>query len=135
AGATATPPPVIHRTPPFRPGVGKRRGTGPHGAKWIPGGRRLHDLIARPDMFPRVLPVQVLRIGPTVVVGLPWEVTVESGRRVEAAVHDAIRAVADGVERVAVSSLANEQFCYLTTPEEYALQRYEGGNTLYGPQS
>ncbi len=40
-----------------------------------------------------------------------------------------------GVERVAVSSLANEQFCYLTTPEEYSLQRYEGGNTLYGPQS
>ncbi len=34
-----------------------------------------------------------------------------------------------------MSSLANEQFCYLTTPEEYALQRYEGGNTLYGPQS
>jgi neutral ceramidase len=42
---------------------------------------------------------------------------------------------AAGVARVAVSSLANEQFCYLTTPEEYALQRYEGGNTLYGPQS
>ena len=34
-----------------------------------------------------------------------------------------------------MSSLANEQFCYLTTPEEYSLQRYEGGNTLYGPHS
>ena len=34
-----------------------------------------------------------------------------------------------------MSSLANEQFCYLTTPEEYGLQRYEGGNTLYGPDS
>ena len=39
------------------------------------------------------------------------------------------------IAHIAVSSLANEQFCYLTTPEEYSLQRYEGGNTLYGPLS
>jgi neutral ceramidase len=134
AGAYENETPVIHRIPPFRPGWGKRRGRGPHGAKWIPGGRLLHDRLAPPEAFPRILPVQVLRIGPTVLVGLPFEVTVEAGRRVEAAVRDAVGPGA-GVDRVAVSSLANEQFCYLTTPEEYALQRYEGGNTLYGPNS
>jgi neutral ceramidase len=79
------------------------------------------------------MPVQVLRIGPAVLVGLPFEVTVEAGRRVQQSVA-AVMGPA-GIDRVAVSSLANEQFCYLTTPEEYSLQRYEGGNTLYGPQS
>jgi neutral ceramidase len=134
AGAHENNTPVIHRIPPFRPGMPKPGGRGPHGAKWIPGGRRLHDRLVPPGSFPSVLPVQVLRIGPTVLIGLPFEVTVESGRRVEAAVHDAI-GPGTGVDRVAVSSLANEQFCYLTTPEEYSLQRYEGGNTLYGAHS
>jgi neutral ceramidase len=134
AGAHENNTPVIHRIPPFRPGLPKPGARGPHGAKWIPGGRRLHDRLVPPTSFPSVLPVQVLRIGPTVLIGLPFEVTVESGRRVEAAVHEAI-GPGTGVERVAVSSLANEQFCYLTTPEEYSLQRYEGGNTLYGPRS
>ena len=134
AGAHENTTPVIHRIPPFRPGVPKPGARGPHGAKWIPGGRRLHDRLVPPRSFPSVLPVQVLRIGATVLVGLPFEVTVEAGRRVETAVRDAIGPAA-GVERVAVSSLANEQFCYLTTPEEYSLQRYEGGNTLYGPRS
>ncbi|MEP7019861.1 MAG: neutral/alkaline non-lysosomal ceramidase N-terminal domain-containing protein, partial [Pseudonocardiales bacterium] len=134
AGAHENNTPVIHRIPPFRPGLPKPGARGPHGAKWIPGGRRLHDRLVAPSSFPSVLPVQVLRIGPTVLVALPFEVTVESGRRVEAAVRDAVGPNA-GIDRVAVSSLANEQFCYLTTPEEYSLQRYEGGNTLYGPRS
>jgi neutral ceramidase len=137
AGAHENTTAVVHRIPPFAPNHGKRNGKGPHGAKWIPGGRVLHDLIVTPASFPSVLPVQALVIGKTMVVGLPFEITVESGRRVAAAVREAIDSVSatSGVEHVAVSSLANEQFCYLTTAEEYSLQRYEGGNTLYGPQS
>ncbi|MEO9138274.1 MAG: neutral/alkaline non-lysosomal ceramidase N-terminal domain-containing protein [Jatrophihabitans sp.] len=134
AGARENQTPVIHRVPPFRAGHPKPGARGPHGAKWIPGGRRLHDLFVPPSSFPSVLPVQVLRVGATLIVALPFETTVESGRRVEAAVRAAI-GPARGIERIAVSSLANEQFCYLTTPEEYSLQRYEGGNTLFGPQS
>jgi neutral ceramidase len=134
AGARENNTPVIHHIPPFRPGWPKPRARGPHGAKWIPGGRRLHDRIVPASSFPSVLPVQVLRIAGTLVVGLPFEITVEAGSRVVAAVRDAVGEAA-GIERVAVSSLANEQFCYLTTPEEYSLQRYEGGNTLYGPRS
>jgi neutral ceramidase len=129
---------LVHRIPPFRPGLPKPGARGPHGAKWIPGGRRAHDVLIPPETFPSVLPLQILRIGAAVVVGLPFEVTVESGRRVAAEVRSAFGAgatFAADVAHVAVSSLANEQFCYLTTPEEYSLQRYEGGNTLYGPQS
>lgn len=132
AGARENTTPVIHRIPPFRPGSPKPGARGPHGAKWIPLGRRLHDRVIPPSSFPSVLPIQAVRLGALLVLGLPFEITVEAGRRIEAAVRDA---VGPGIERVAVSSLANEQFCYLTTPAEYALQRYEGGNTLYGPQS
>ena len=130
AGAFENTTPVVHLIPPFRPNFPKPFARGPHGAKWIVGGRTLHDRIVPPATFPSVLPLQLLRIGPTVIAALPFEVTVESGRRVAAAVRAELN-----VDRVAVSSLANEQFCYLTTPEEYGLQRYEGGNTLYGPQS
>jgi neutral ceramidase len=132
AGAYENTTPLVHRIPPFRAGVPKPGARGPHQAKWIPGGRRLHDLVIAPSSFPSVLPLQLLRIGRLAVVALPFEVTVESGRRVANAVRPQLP---DEVDQVAVSSLANEQFCYLTTPEEYGLQRYEGGNTLYGPHS
>jgi neutral ceramidase len=36
---------------------------------------------------------------------------------------------------VIVTSVANEYAGYCATPEEYGLQHYEGGHTLYGPQS
>jgi neutral ceramidase len=132
AGAFENTTPVVHLLPPFRPNVPKPFARGPHGAKWIVGGRLLHDRIVPPATFPTVMPLQLLRIGSTVIAGLPFEVTVEAGRRVAA---DVQRELGPDVERVAVSSLANEQFCYLTTPEEYGLQRYEGGSTLYGPGS
>ena len=35
----------------------------------------------------------------------------------------------------AVSSLANEYSGYVATPEEYRRQHYEGGHTLYGPNT
>ena len=40
-----------------------------------------------------------------------------------------------GIKRVIESGLANEFIQYLTTPEEYDRQHYEGGSTLYGPLS
>jgi hypothetical protein len=39
------------------------------------------------------------------------------------------------VSRVVVSGLADEYIQYLTTPEKYNRQHYEGGATLYGPLS
>ena len=83
--------------------------------------------------FPRVLPVQVVRVGGAAVVGLPFELTVETGRRIAEAV--AAETGAHGVDQVVVSSVANEYAGYCTTPEEYEEQRYEGGHTLYGPRT
>jgi len=34
---------------------------------------------------------------------------------------------------VVISALANTYIDYVTTPEEYNVQRYEGASTIYGP--
>lgn len=140
AGAHENLTPVIHRVPPFKAGSPKRWGTdNPHGVKWTLGSRWLQPLILPLRTFPRILPLQVLRIGDTVLCGLPFEITVDSGRRIEAAVRTAIADAApvDGpdVERVIISSVANEYSGYVATAEEYELQHYEGGHTLYGPDT
>src|ERR687893_30864 len=130
AGAYENETPVIHRVPPFRPGVPLRRADRPQGGKRDRGGP-FQRLTLPLRGFPRVLPVQVVRIGGVAVVGLPFELTVETGRRIEAAV--AAEVGGSGVGGVVVTSVTNEYAGYCTTPEGYAEQRYEGGHTLYGP--
>ena len=131
AGAHENVTPVVHRIPPFAPGRPKMWGrTVEQGGKWIIGSRWLQPIVLRLADFPRVLPVQVVRIGSTALVGLPFEITVETGSRVASAVTGALGAAAD---RVIVSSVANEYSGYAATPEEYELQHYEGAHTLYGP--
>jgi neutral ceramidase len=129
-GAYENETPVIHRVPPFRPGTPRRRLHAAQGAKRVVGGP-FQRLILPLRGFPRVLPVQVVRVGGVALVGLPFELTVETGRRIEAAVGREV--AAHGVDLVVVTSVANEYAGYCTTPEEYGEQRYEGGHTLYGP--
>ncbi|SHN45519.1 neutral/alkaline non-lysosomal ceramidase N-terminal domain-containing protein [Cryptosporangium aurantiacum] len=131
AGAYENETPVVHRIPPFRAGVPKpHKPADPHGAKWVIGSRWLQPVVMPLRRFPRVLPVQVLRIGSALLVGAPFEITVDAGRRVASAV-----AASSGADDVIVSSVANEYAGYCTTSEEYARQHYEGGHTLYGPQT
>ena len=133
AGAKENETPVIGRLWPFRAGSPRRRRRRGHGTKRILAGRLFQRLLLPRGGFPRVLPLQVLRLGDTVLAGVPFEVTMGAGRRFEAA----MRAGTDGagIERVVVSSVANEYFGYVTTPEEYELQYYEGGHTLYGDET
>jgi neutral ceramidase len=132
AGAYENVTPVVHRVPPFRPGTPKPwRTRHPQGEKWVLGSRWLQPLVVPTRSFPQILPVQVIRIGDRALVGLPFEVTVASGRRISSAVAREVGSPA--VADVIVSSVANEYAGYVATPEEYALQHYEGGHTLYGP--
>lgn len=134
AGAKENLTPVLGWLPPFRAGVPKPFGTdGPHGPKWVLGSRWLQPRILPPEEFPSVLPLQAIRLGSVVLVGAPFEITVESGRRVRAAVLASASAADDRIDDAVVSSVANEYWGYCTTPEEYDLQWYEGGHTLHGP--
>lgn len=134
AGATENLTPIIHRIPPFKPGHPRRWGrAGAHGPKWIIGSRYLQPLLLRKGSFPRRLSVQVLRVGEGAFIGLPFEITVESGRRIARAV--AAEVGQRGIEQVVVSSLVNEYWGYVATEEEYSRQFYEGGHTIYGPNT
>ena len=139
AGAKENPTPVLHLIPPFRSGTPKPIGNkGPHGDKWILFGQKLQGRAFPRRMFPRVLPVQILRIGSMAILGMAFEVTVESGTRfVAAAERGQLGADVQGppIERYVVSSVTNEYSGYVATPEEYARQYYEGGHTLYGPNT
>lgn len=151
AGATENLTPVVNHIPPFKPGTPKRWGTAnSQGEKWVIGSRWLQPVVLPKRGFPRVMPLQVVRVGDRVLVGLPFETTVESGRRVAAAVRDALATsrpdIAGEVDapgalddhdlpKVIVSSVVNDYWGYVATAEEYTRQFYEGGHTLYGPDT
>ncbi|MCH8542875.1 MAG: neutral/alkaline ceramidase [Alcanivorax sp.] len=80
-----------------------------------------------------VQPFQIFRIGNLAVVGLPWEVTTMSARRLRALVLEELAPV--GIDTVIIAGLTNDFIHYLTTREEYASQQYEGASTVYGPWS
>jgi neutral ceramidase len=85
------------------------------------------------DSYPRAVPLFVVRVGDRLILSLPGEPTVELGRR---AVDAALKAGAGmGVSGAMVAGLTNEFIQYLTTPEEYDRQHYEGGSTIFGPAS
>jgi neutral ceramidase len=79
--------------------------------------------------IPETVPLGVYRVGSLVFATLPGEFTTVMGLRVR-------RALAEegGLEprRVIGVGLAGEYLSYFATPEEYALQHYEGASTLYG---
>lgn len=137
AGAVENSTPVIDRIPPFRPGFPKPRvlARSPQGRKWVFGGQRLHNRFAPLTAYPHVLPVQIMLIGPMALLALPFEITVEAGRRLEATLTDVLKGHDAGVDRVVASSAANDYWDYLTTPEEYDRQCYEGASNLYGPNT
>jgi len=80
---------------------------------------------------PEVLPFQVLRIGSLAIVGVPFELTTMSGRRVRDTVSQELAGT--GVDRVVIAGLSNAYAGYVATREEYAKQDYEGASTHFGP--
>jgi neutral ceramidase len=88
----------------------------------------------KPVLFPKdaqpPLPIGVAKLGQLALVFVPSEVTTMSGRRMR----ETIRTVfGDEVSHVVIAGYSNDYAGYITTPEEYAVQQYEGGHTLFGP--
>jgi neutral ceramidase len=75
-------------------------------------------------------PMTLARIGDGAIVTMPGEPTVGVGERTRAAVLEAARGA--GVRHVTVAGLANDYLNYITTPEEYDTQQYEGASTVFG---
>lgn len=91
----------------------------------IPGG--LLNRV-RPLAQDRV-PLQLLRIGPLYLICVPGEATIVAGLRMRRTVASIVGA---RIEDVLVVGYSNAYIHYITTPEEYDAQRYEGGSTMFG---
>lgn len=76
----------------------------------------------------------MLRVGQLVMLIMPGELTTMAGRRMRDAVRTAL--IAKGVigqdAYVVIAGPANTYAHYVTTPEEYSVQRYEGASTIFG---
>lgn len=83
------------------------------------------------DWAPSILPVQILKIGQMVILSVPGEFTTMAGRRLR----DAVSAVFKEKVHVVIAGLTNTYSQYITTFEEYEMQRYEGASTLFGPHT
>lgn len=93
--------------------------------------------ITRPYLWtPNVVDIQLLRVGQLVIIVSPGEATTMSGRRWKSAIR-AASTTALGITNplVVLGGPANSYTHYIATEEEYAIQRYEGASTLYGPNT
>ncbi|CCK62771.1 neutral ceramidase [Mycobacterium canetti] len=76
-----------------------------------------------------IVPVQLVRLGRLYLIGIPGEPTIVAGLRLRRTVASIVGADLADVLCVGYS---NAYIHYVTTPEEYVEQRYEGGSTLFG---
>ncbi|KAF3494398.1 hypothetical protein DY000_02052035 [Brassica cretica] len=89
---------------------------------------------------PSILSLQILRIGKLFILSVPGEFTTMAGRRLRDAVKTQLKSSGDkelsgGEIHVVIAGLANGYSQYVTTFEEYQVQRYEGASTLFGPHT
>ena len=85
---------------------------------------------------PNIVDIQLMRIGPLVIIVAPGEATTMSGRRWRnaiAAATPSILGISD--PHVVLGGPANTYAHYIATEEEYKIQRYEGASTLFGPHT
>ncbi|KAL6545260.1 Neutral ceramidase 1 [Orobanche gracilis] len=91
------------------------------------------------DWAPSILPIQMIRIGQLVILSVPGEFTTMAGRRLRDAVKSVLTSGGNkelnSNVHVVIAGLTNTYSQYVTTFEEYQIQRYEGASTLYGPHT
>ena len=137
AGAYEHSTPVLYHMPFFKHGMGSARlfSTDPEQGHKRKLAGNLQKLVLPRNEFPHRILFQTVQLGSLVLVGVPFEVTVKAGEEIADAVRDALPATADPQTQICVASLTNGYTGYTTTAEEYEKQYYEGGHTLYGPNS
>lgn len=110
------------------------RGAGCHAQKRVALGRLgiLQGIVAGTHGLPEVAELSVVRVGGLLIGTLPGEPTTTVGGRIRAAMARHAGVLPDSV---ALMALTNGYIQYLTTPEEYPWQFYEGSATEYGPRS
>jgi neutral ceramidase len=136
AGADDGPSPIISKLPWLRQGSPRWFFTEScQGYKRTLGGP-FQYLVLPKNGFPHQLLLQMIQIDDTLLLPLPFETTKEAGIRIAKQCQDKLKSEnKNDLRSFVVISCANGYYGYVTTPEEYSIQRYEGGHTLYGPQT
>eukprot|EP01133_Synstelium_polycarpum_P001471 gene1471-1709_t len=85
--------------------------------------------------IPDIVPIQIITIGQIVLCAVPGEFSTMAGRRLREEIYDIM--ASGGMENpiVLIAGLANTYTGYITTYEEYAMQRFEGAANAYGGNS
>lgn len=85
---------------------------------------------------PTIIDVQMLVLGSVAILAVPGEITTMSGRRLRAAVKQELQSggAFEDLE-VVIAGLSNVYTHYITTFEEYQVQRYEAASTIFGPHT
>ena len=83
----------------------------------------------KPPLQSQIRSVTLALVGQLAILALPAEVTTMAGRRLRTAVMKELRGVAT---HIVLAGYSNGYAGYVTTPEEYLVQHYEGGHTLHG---
>ncbi len=76
---------------------------------------------------PEVLPFQIVHLGNVTIIGVAGEITTVASARLKSAMNQKFPS-----QKIIISSYANAYMGYITTPEEYDEQCYEGGHCVYG---
>uniref|UniRef100_A0A8C5GCI8 Neutral ceramidase n=1 Tax=Gouania willdenowi TaxID=441366 RepID=A0A8C5GCI8_GOUWI len=85
---------------------------------------------------PQIVDVQIITIGSVAIVAIPGEMTTMSGRRLREAVTQELQSEGSFLDsEVVIAGLSNIYTHYITTYEEYQVQRYEGASTIFGPHT
>ncbi|XP_044516269.1 neutral ceramidase [Gracilinanus agilis] len=92
--------------------------------------------MSKPHLWhPEIVDVQILTIGSLAIAALPGELTTMSGRRFREAVQKEFEMNGRQNMSVVIAGLCNVYTHYITTYEEYQVQRYEAASTIYGPHT
>ncbi|XP_054428430.1 neutral ceramidase isoform X2 [Pteronotus mesoamericanus] len=84
---------------------------------------------------PDIVDVQIITLGSLAITAIPGEFTTMSGRRLREAIKAEFATYGMQNMTVVISGLSNVYTHYVTTYEEYQVQRYEAASTIYGPHT
>lgn len=89
-----------------------------------------NEAIGDKPWTPNILPIQIFIIGELSIIAVPAEFTTIAAKRLKNTVLDILKN--QGVKEIVLSGYSNGYAGYVTTPEEYEMQLYEGGSTHFG---
>jgi neutral ceramidase len=82
---------------------------------------------------PQIMPLQIIKIGKIALAAFPFEITTIAGQRLKKSLEDLL--IGKEYSEVILCPYSNAYNGYITTPEEYRVQVYEGGHTVFGEWS